>query len=154
MHPTLLITIYVPVVFMARYVMVLRRATSLGGALEGVGPENQDFFGPWNGMSEESAIWAPKSRDFPGPPLPMPWVMMLHPSKPVSISAIKTTGTLVVLCTRVLLCTVVVCCCVLLCVRGVGRSSCSCVVCLVKLWGDIEGVGVVGRPSPPPPTIQ
>jgi hypothetical protein len=31
---------------MARYVMVLRSATSLRGALEGVGPENQDFFGP------------------------------------------------------------------------------------------------------------
>ncbi len=40
------ITINVPVVFMARYIMVLRGATSLPGALEGVGPENQDFFGP------------------------------------------------------------------------------------------------------------
>ncbi len=40
------ITINVPVVFMARYVMVLRGATSLRGALEGVGPENRDFFGP------------------------------------------------------------------------------------------------------------
>jgi hypothetical protein len=37
------LTINVPVVFMARYVMVLRGATSLPGALEGVGPENQDF---------------------------------------------------------------------------------------------------------------
>jgi hypothetical protein len=36
--------------------MVLRVATSLGGALEGVGPENRDFFGPWNGTSEASAI--------------------------------------------------------------------------------------------------
>ncbi len=41
-----LITINVPVVYMARYVMVLKRATSLRGALEGVGPENRDFFGP------------------------------------------------------------------------------------------------------------
>ncbi len=40
------ITIHVPVVFMARYVMVLRGATSLRGALERVGPENRDFFGP------------------------------------------------------------------------------------------------------------
>ncbi len=40
------ITINVPVVFMARYVMILRGATSLRGALEGVGPENRDFFGP------------------------------------------------------------------------------------------------------------
>jgi hypothetical protein len=39
-----IITINVPVVFMARYVMVLGRATSLRGALEGVGPENGDFF--------------------------------------------------------------------------------------------------------------
>ena len=53
-------TINVPVVFMARYVMVLRGATSLRGALEGVGPEN---------------------RDFQGPPLSMPRIMMLHPSK-------------------------------------------------------------------------
>ncbi len=37
------ITINVPVVFMARYIMVLRGATSLRGALEGVGPENRDF---------------------------------------------------------------------------------------------------------------
>ncbi len=40
------ITVNVPVVFMARYVMVLRGATSLRGALDGVGPENRDFFGP------------------------------------------------------------------------------------------------------------
>ena len=39
------ITINGPVVFMARYVMILRGATSLQGALEGVGPENRDFFG-------------------------------------------------------------------------------------------------------------
>jgi hypothetical protein len=60
----------------------------------------------------------------------MPRVMMLQHS---SISVIKTTGTLVagtlvVLCTRVLLC-----CCVL-CARGVGRSPCSCVVCLVRRY--------------------
>ncbi len=41
-----MLTINVPVVFMARYVMILRGATSLRGALEGVGPENRDFFGP------------------------------------------------------------------------------------------------------------
>jgi hypothetical protein len=49
-------------------------------------------------------------------------------SQPQQYRAIKTTGTLVVLCTRVLLCSVVVCCGVLLCVRGVGRSHCSCIV--------------------------
>ncbi len=52
---------------------------------------------------------AQKSLNFQGPPLPMPHVMMLHPSKPLSTSAIKTTGTLVVLSSRVLLCSVVVC---------------------------------------------
>jgi hypothetical protein len=92
-----ILTINVPVVFMARYVMVLSCPVLL-------------------------------------------LVMMLHSSKPLSISAIKTTGTLVDLCTLVLLypsavmycccvlLSVVVCCCVLLCVRGVGRSPCSCVV--------------------------
>jgi hypothetical protein len=39
-------TFNVPVVFMARYVMILGGATSLQGALEGVGPKNRDFFGP------------------------------------------------------------------------------------------------------------
>ncbi len=34
------LTINVPVVFMVRNIMVLRGATSLRGALEGVGPEN------------------------------------------------------------------------------------------------------------------
>ncbi len=106
-----------------------------------MGPENGDFFGPWNGTSEASAIWAQKSRDFQGPPLPMPRVMMLHPCT----STIKTIGTLVVLCTRVLLCSVVVCCCVLLFVRGVGRSPCRCVV-----WGGIQGVGGGWQASPSP----
>ncbi len=41
-----MLTINVLVVYMAWYVMVLRRATSLRGALEGVGPENRDFLGP------------------------------------------------------------------------------------------------------------
>jgi hypothetical protein len=41
---------------MARYVMVLRGATSLQGALEGVGPEKRDFFGPCNGTREQSVI--------------------------------------------------------------------------------------------------
>ncbi len=58
-----ILTISVPVVFMARYVMILRGARSLRGALEGVGPENRDYFGPWNGTSEASAIWAQKSRN-------------------------------------------------------------------------------------------
>ncbi len=61
-----IITINVPVVFMAQYVMILRGATSLGGALEG-----------W----ALTFLGLKKSR-FSGPtPLPMPRVMMLHPSK-------------------------------------------------------------------------
>ncbi len=45
------------------------------------------------------------------------------PLKIITYRAIKTTGTLVVLCTRVLLCRVVVCCCVLLCVVVCKRGG-------------------------------
>ncbi len=134
------------------YLMVLRGATSLLGALEGVGPKNPDFFGPkWHSL-RSCHFRAQKSLDFQGPPLPMPQVMLLHSSKPLSTSAIKTTGTLVVLCTRALLCTVVVCCCVLLCV-----VVCCCVL---EGWGGLlvavlceqvfrgEGAGWQGSPSP------
>jgi hypothetical protein len=38
--------INVPVVYMMRDVMILMQANQLQGPLEGVGPENQDFFGP------------------------------------------------------------------------------------------------------------
>ncbi len=51
-------------------------------------------------------------------------------------------------------CSVVVCCCVLLCVRGVGRSSCSCVSILAAvlcvLCGGIEGLGGGWQASPSP----
>ncbi len=40
------LTIYVPVVFMAQYIMVLRGATSLRGALEEVGLKKSRFSGP------------------------------------------------------------------------------------------------------------
>jgi hypothetical protein len=36
----------------------------------------QHYLWHWKG-------WAPKSRDFQGPPLPMPLVMLLHSSKPL-----------------------------------------------------------------------
>ncbi len=39
------LTINVPVVYMARDVMILMGANPFQGSLEGVGPENQDFFG-------------------------------------------------------------------------------------------------------------
>ncbi len=42
----MIITINVPVVFMAQDVMILTRAISITRAFEGVGPENQNFFGP------------------------------------------------------------------------------------------------------------
>jgi hypothetical protein len=51
---------------MARYVMVLRGATSLRGALEGLGPENRDFLGPeWHEQSE--CHLGPKKSRFSGP---------------------------------------------------------------------------------------
>jgi hypothetical protein len=136
MNSASVITINVPVVFMARYVMVLRRATSLRGAL--------DFFGPKCHSLRLCHFRAQKSLDFQGPPIPMPRVMMLQPSKPLSISAIKTTDTLVVLCTRVLLCGVVVC------KRG-GEVSLQ--LCRVSCEEVLRRWGVVGRPTPPPPTI-
>jgi hypothetical protein len=52
-------TTNVPVVFMRLYLMVLRGATSLLGALEGVGPENLDFLGT-NGTRFARAISGPK----------------------------------------------------------------------------------------------
>ncbi len=59
--------------------MVLRSATSLLGALEGVGPENLDFFGP----------------NFRAHPFQRPRndVALL---KTIAYCAIKTTGTLIV----------------------------------------------------------
>jgi hypothetical protein len=51
----------------------------------------------WNGVSVE------KSLDFQGPPLPMALEMDIPPSKSFISSAIKTTGTLVILCTQVFL---------------------------------------------------
>ncbi len=59
--------------------------------------------------------------------------MLLPEQSPVYI---KTTGTLVVLCTRVLLCSIVVCCCVLWCV-----FVCCCVLlCVVvcKRSGEVS----------------
>ncbi len=50
------------------YSMVLRTATSLLEALEGVGPENLSLV------------------PFQGPPLPCPLVIMLHASKPLRIA--------------------------------------------------------------------
>jgi hypothetical protein len=58
--------------------MILMRASPLQGPLEGVGPENRNFFRPRNG----------NERYFQGPPLPMARVMDLPPSKLLSLSSI------------------------------------------------------------------
>ncbi len=65
------LTINVAVVYMARDVMILMRENPFRGPLEGEDPENRDFLGPEMATSEVNAIWAQKSRDFQGPPLPM-----------------------------------------------------------------------------------
>ncbi len=85
------LTINVPVVFIARYVMILRGATSLWGALEGVDPEKSRFSGPTPSNAQSNDV---------------------APLEIITYRARKTTGALVVLCTRMLLCNVVVCCCV------------------------------------------
>ncbi len=79
------LTINVPVVYMAWDVMIFMMENPVRGPLEGVGPEIKTFWGPEMAMSEASTIWAQKSRDFQGPPLPMAWVMDF----PASQSKIK-----------------------------------------------------------------
>jgi hypothetical protein len=58
--------------------MVLKGATSLRGALEGVGPKNLDFFGP-------NPSNAPRND--------------IAPLKTIKYKRHKATGTLVILCT-------------------------------------------------------
>jgi hypothetical protein len=76
------------------YLMVFRSATSLLRALEGVGPENLDFFGPkWHSLARQG----PKKYRFSGPtPSNAPGndVALL---KTITYRAIKTTGTLIVI---------------------------------------------------------
>jgi hypothetical protein len=64
--------------------MVLRGATSLLGALEGVGPENLDFQGP-------------KKLRFSGPTPSNASRNDVAPLKTIAYLAIKTTGTLIVI---------------------------------------------------------
>jgi hypothetical protein len=58
------ITINVPVVYMGRYKVGLRGGLSITRGILGVGrgPKNLDFFGPLNGTSVASAIWAQKQQ--------------------------------------------------------------------------------------------
>jgi hypothetical protein len=72
--------------------------------------------------------------------------MILSGATSLSISAIKTTGTLVVLCTRVLLCSVVVCWCVLLCVVVCKRGGeASLHLCCVRRYSG-AGRWLAGLP--------
>jgi hypothetical protein len=86
----------------------------------------------YRGKYGSETFLGPKKSRFSGPTPSNAPSNDVAPLKIITYRAIKTTGTLVVLCTRVLLCSVVVCCCVLwcvvvcccvlLCVRGVGGS--------------------------------
>jgi hypothetical protein len=52
-----IININVPVVYVARDVLILMRATSIARAIGRVCPENRDFLDPELATSEASAIW-------------------------------------------------------------------------------------------------
>ncbi len=54
--------INVPVVYMARDVMILMWANPLQGPLEGVGLENRDFFAAWIGTDQSKCHLGSKSR--------------------------------------------------------------------------------------------
>jgi hypothetical protein len=56
---TFLQCIHVPVVYMAGDVMILMRANTFRGPLEGVDPENRDFFGPGNGSERSECHLGP-----------------------------------------------------------------------------------------------
>jgi hypothetical protein len=58
---TEIVTINVPVVYMVRGVMILMWENLFRGPLEGVGPENRDFFGPCNGNERSECHLGPKS---------------------------------------------------------------------------------------------
>jgi hypothetical protein len=52
-------------------IMISLLANPFRESLKRVGPENRDFLGLELAMSEPSAIWAQKSREFQGLSLPM-----------------------------------------------------------------------------------
>ncbi len=72
--------------------MVLRTATSLLGALEGVGPENLDFFG----LKRHSLHSCHFKSQFSGPTLSNAPRNDVARLKTITYRAIKTTGTLIV----------------------------------------------------------
>jgi hypothetical protein len=58
------ITINVPVVYMAQDVMTFMRENQFREPLAGVGPENRDFFGPSNGNERSECHLGPKKSRF------------------------------------------------------------------------------------------
>jgi hypothetical protein len=83
-----LCTFKVPVVYMAQDLMFLMGENHFEGDWKGWAVKIKTFLGPEMATSEGSAMWAQKSRDFHGPPLPMARVMDLPPSKSLSPCAI------------------------------------------------------------------
>jgi hypothetical protein len=79
----LILTINVPVVYMVRDVVILRRANPFRGRFEGVGPESRDICGPREIARAVRRVrfGAHRCRDFQGPPLQIAREMDLPASK-------------------------------------------------------------------------
>jgi hypothetical protein len=72
------------------------------GHWKGLGPENRDFFGPWNDIEQREWHLGPKKLRFQGPPLSMARIKDFPASKIIKSKRIyKKTGALVILCTGV-----------------------------------------------------
>jgi hypothetical protein len=79
------------------YLMVLRGATSLLGALEGVGPENRDFFLGQMALASLMPFQGPKKSWFSGLTPSNAPRNDVAPLKIIMYRAIKTTGTFIVI---------------------------------------------------------
>jgi hypothetical protein len=109
-----LLTINVPDVFMAWYIMVLRGATSLLGALEGVGLKISTFLGPEMARAKRvpfGPIRPTPSNALSNDVAPLKTIMYKRHKNNWYIGSFMYPNA-VVYCCCVLLC-VVVCCCVL-----------------------------------------
>ncbi len=121
------ITINVPVVFLARYIMVLFWAQmALTSLVPFQGPKKSRFSGPTPSNAPRNDVAALKTIKY-----------KLHKNNRYIGSFMYPSA-------------VVYCCCVLLCVRGVGMSPCSCVVCLVRRYWGGGGGGWQASPLPLP----
>jgi hypothetical protein len=79
----------VPIVYCIWRVMIFMGVKiHFEGHWKGWALKIETFLGPEMATSEASAIWAQKSRDFQGPPLPMARIMDLPPSESLSPSTI------------------------------------------------------------------